>query len=281
MREGPLPLADAWLAWGDPALVVAYRAATEVSRPPAPPGRQGWLGVRGLGRTPGAGSGWLGSGRRDADDLRQEAIDERRRAHLADIDAEIRRSQAALVADFRARIGRGEIRLTGLQIEPVLDRKRTELSPAWSSRMKLLFQRARVTVGSTVFVDVTAERIRPATPAASASTDTGVPGRTEERDDKQLAKGRKGPAGRKSANGLIKDILRGRWETVRAEAARASSGKPNIKALAASIAKQLRKRQAGHAGLPIPQESTIRRNLPEIYEDLVREIGCGESKPPQ
>ena len=65
-------------------------------------------------------------------------------------------ARTELIADFRARISRGEIQLTGLQTEPVLALEPGPLSPAWAERMQFDWQRQTTRVEGALFVDVVA-----------------------------------------------------------------------------------------------------------------------------
>jgi hypothetical protein len=69
--------------------------------------------------------------------------------------ARLKPATLELEADFRARLARGEIELTGLQTGPGLARERSPLSPVWADHMKFDWQRQSVTVEGAAFIDVT------------------------------------------------------------------------------------------------------------------------------
>lgn len=265
--DGQLPLAEACFAWCDPALVVAFRAATDVERPSPisrPTGR--------FGRRPAT-----------RDELWVDAARERRAEHVAAIDAEIRRTSAALLADFRDRIGSGEIQLIGLQLAPILSQARVPLMPAWAARMQFRLRQGRVTVGPAVFVDVTAIRTAqaPAFPpaeqsaAATAPRAPAVDEAVDEATEGDVPAPRQ-KAGRKSFDLLIRQALQAMWSEVQAAAARTPSGQPSFRALAPKIRRQCERLCRGQSDIRLPHENTIRKNLPRIYRGMLDETGCAK-----
>jgi hypothetical protein len=252
------------MAWCDPGLAAAYETATTASVPP----------------TPARPGGWFRARPQSIETLRQDAIRERQAKLRAAAEAEKARCWAALLADFRARVGTGEIRLTGLQLSPNPARERAHLPPVWATKMKLLPFKGRVTLGDAVFVDVTAERAReadlPVPAQISAVTPVVAPSVAED----ELPRPRRKP-GRKPTDDLIRGALLARWDCVAAEAAKASRGRPSMQALANALRRDLQRRYAKQSEKKLPQVGTIRKNLPAIYDDLVREIACGKSKPAQ
>jgi hypothetical protein len=257
---GPLPLLRACVAWCDPGLVRAYQEAAALPRPQPVFRRRSW----------GAGSR-DGFGTDDRDTLRADARAEQVAGKRREVEALQRQRLVDLVADLRTRIAQGEILLVGLQTEPVPATARSVVPAAWASRMRIELGQDRVRLGPAVFVDVLAERRPAAGGRATQPAAAEQPEITDEGSTARADRPRRKP-GRHSFDDAIREALRRRWPQVQAEASKAPQRKPNMSQLARHIEKDIRKAAGKLGTVTIPHQHTIRRNLPRIYDALLREL---------
>lgn len=267
--DRPLPLREACLAWCDSALVAAAMQALAEAAPPRP-------------RLPQA---WQGPGHDHRNRLWMQAAKERWGAK--DMDLRQRRAEAerALTEDFRARIAAGEIVLTGLRTAPALDREPSTIAPAWALRLRFDWRRSAVSIGTTRYEDVSGARPIPgqgsAAPKPEApATAEADPAPTDVDADPAVGdvEGPRARGGRPPSDELIEGALRARWDRVVAETAKAGSSRPVFAKLARALSRDLERLHRG-SNRKLPQEQTIRRNLPKIYDRLLRETGCGKPIP--
>ena len=85
---------------------------------------------------------------------RRREVEEHERAILDRQEA----AEAALVRDFRDRIARGEVVLTGLRTRPNLDPSRSAIPAAWAELLVFDWGEASVRAQEVEYIDVQGER---------------------------------------------------------------------------------------------------------------------------
>lgn len=256
-RSAPLPLRDAMLRWCDQSLVQSAIAAdAEFKAAPPEPRGPSWFRGDSLEEV----RAW-----RAAPSPRRNL---KQRAELA---------WQALIDNFRTLVATEAVVLSGLQTKPSLAFVRSDVPPAWASQMRFSVDSSRVRIADLQFVDVMARQRTNAQAAQQSESPRAGPGASDTLylEDELPSKPRAKP-GRKSTADLIKQALLGRWAEVTAEAGRAATNRPNFARLAKSLRKQLMRQRPALDEKRIPQEDTIRRNLPSIYDELLGETRCGK-----
>lgn len=275
-RSALLPLRDAMLQWCDQSLVQSAIAAdAEFKAAPPDPRGPSWL----QGDSLEVVRAW-----RAAPSPRRTL---QQRAELA---------WQALIDNFRTLVATEAVVLSGLQTKPSLAFERSDVPPVWASQMRFSLTKGRVTVAEVVFADILVRRPSstpmphpaelpvPAEADASGSVDSlGVMVALDgadsldapPSDDEAPAKARAKP-GRKPKTGIVKQVLLSRWESISSEAASAPSGRPNFANLARTVHRHLTRQRPKLDERIIPQEESIRRKLPLIYDELLRETRCGK-----
>ncbi|TDH60830.1 hypothetical protein E2C06_20255 [Dankookia rubra] len=203
--------------------------------------------------------GWVGS----LDDKRAVARVARQPTPWDEVNTTRKQARAALERDFRARIASGEVVLTGLQIAPTAAYTRSKIPPIWAPRLRFLTTKNVVFMGNIKFVDVLASHfVRTTIPLPAEAEAEGAPANTPDPPKK--------PPGRPSYKRAIEEDLRTHWADVRRRAAKEANGKPNWSELARVMRRRLIKANNNHHD-GIPEEPTLRKHLPRIYKQLLRE----------
>jgi hypothetical protein len=171
---------------------------------------------------------------------------------------------AALESDFRAQIAAEVLVLRGLMVAPNLADARSQVPAIWSPLLRFYVARNIVAAGDKKFIGVTVSR--------SAKLDVVVAAYPAEVP--KIADDLPAPSKRRRGNApatpLIEACLRADWEDVCRYAAKGRTGVPNWPNLAKSVLKWLNKEQRDRH-TKLPAFDTIRKHLPMIYAELLRD----------
>ncbi len=178
-----------------------------------------------------------------------------------------------LERDFERRVTAERFFLTGVQIKPELMASPQLIPGVWASACRFDFAKGTVIIADREFVAVMAWRERPCPVSPAAQSNalglaglTGAPPRAD--DDVSKIAGRRG---RDPHTASIRAAVSGAWEQIQRRVK--ADGGPNWSEMARIVERHQRAMQAKDRVTVVSQFNTIRKQLPDIYPEVLTAKG--------